>query len=82
MPYKSMEVDLENGRVRPLGTEPLPLKAHALLTFLHVGDSGPAMTCLELASRWATVEKLSKAEAELFAKDIEASRLNLGRPTQ
>lgn len=37
MSYKTLEVDLENGRVRPSGSETLPDKAHALLTIL-----GPA----------------------------------------
>ena len=34
MSYKTLEVDLENGRVRPSGSETLPDKAHALLTIL------------------------------------------------
>lgn len=34
MSYKTLEVELENGRVRPSGSEILPAKAHALLTIL------------------------------------------------
>lgn len=34
MSYKTVEVELENGRVRPSGSETLPEKAHALLTIL------------------------------------------------
>lgn len=34
MSYKTLEVELENGCVRPSGTETLPAKAHALLTIL------------------------------------------------
>lgn len=34
MSYKTVEVDLENGRVRPSNAESLPEKAHALLTIL------------------------------------------------
>ena len=34
MNYKTVEVELENGRVRPAGAETLPDKAHALLTIL------------------------------------------------
>jgi len=34
MSYKTVEVDLENGRVRPSNAETLPEKAHALLTIL------------------------------------------------
>ena len=34
MSYKTVEVELENGRVHPSGAETLPAKAHALLTIL------------------------------------------------
>ena len=34
MSYKTVEVELENGRVRPWGAETLPAHAHALLTIL------------------------------------------------
>ena len=34
MSYKTLEVELENGRVHPSGAEILPPKAHALLTIL------------------------------------------------
>jgi hypothetical protein len=34
MSYKTLEVELENGRVHPSGSEALPTKAHALLTIL------------------------------------------------
>jgi hypothetical protein len=34
MSYKTVEVELENGRVRPSGAETLPAKARALLTIL------------------------------------------------
>ena len=34
MSYKTVEVELENGCVRPSGLETLPEKAHALLTIL------------------------------------------------
>ena len=34
MSYKTLEVELENGRVHPSGTETLPAKAHALLTII------------------------------------------------
>ena len=39
MSYKTVEVELENGRVAPCGSEQLPAKAHALLTILE-GRSG------------------------------------------
>jgi hypothetical protein len=34
MSYKTLEAELENGRVHPSGAEALPAKAHALLTIL------------------------------------------------
>jgi hypothetical protein len=34
MSYKTVEVELENGRVHAAGSETLPNKAHALLTIL------------------------------------------------
>jgi len=34
MSYKTVEVELENGHVRPSGPETLPPRAHALLTIL------------------------------------------------
>jgi len=34
MSYKTVEVELENGRVPAAGAETLPAKAHALLTIL------------------------------------------------
>jgi hypothetical protein len=39
MSYKTVEVELEDGRVRPSGSEPLPAKAHALLTILSPSPS-------------------------------------------
>jgi hypothetical protein len=34
MSYQTVEVELENGRVQPCGTEALPFRARALLTIL------------------------------------------------
>ncbi|MEX1116214.1 MAG: hypothetical protein WEB53_13250 [Akkermansiaceae bacterium] len=34
MSYQTVEVDLENGRVRPRGADALPTKARALLTIV------------------------------------------------
>jgi hypothetical protein len=39
MSYQTLEVDLENGRVSPRGSEALPAKARALLTIVETGDS-------------------------------------------
>ncbi len=73
MSYKTLEVELENGRVHPCGAETLPVNGHALLTLL---DSGapPSRTCGELAERWSALEKLPLNEASAFADDIEQAR--------
>ncbi len=34
MTYQTLEVELENGQVRPRGTDRLPVKARALLTII------------------------------------------------
>lgn len=44
MSYQTVEVELENGRVRPSGPEALPAKAHALLTILSPLTPEPAET--------------------------------------
>jgi hypothetical protein len=53
MSYKTLEVELENGRVRPRGTETLPIKADALLTILSPSpaESGSAARTLGEALR-------------------------------
>lgn len=42
MNYQTVEVDLENGRVRPRGSESLPAKARALLTIVESVKAPPA----------------------------------------
>jgi hypothetical protein len=51
MSYQTLEVDLENGRVRPRGTDELPVKARALLTIVEespedIQDKNPPGICL------------------------------------
>lgn len=41
MSYKTLEVELENGRVTPHENEILPAKAHALLTLLPADGPTP-----------------------------------------
>ena len=77
MSYKTLEVDLENGRVRPRGAETLPPSGHALLTLLDSDVPSPARTCGELAESWSRLEKLPADEANDFADDIEQSRASL-----
>jgi hypothetical protein len=52
MSYRTLEVELENGQVRPSEGESLPLRAHALLTILNsatlepVQNAGPSVADL------------------------------------
>lgn len=39
MSYKTLEVELKNGHVSPVGPEALPAEAHALLTILSADHS-------------------------------------------
>jgi hypothetical protein len=55
MSYKTVEVELENGRVHPAGAETLPDKAHALLTILSPQARQPE----------ASAKSLGKAMREL-----------------
>jgi hypothetical protein len=60
MSHKTVEVELENGRVRPSGPESLPEKAHALLTILdpkpeeaEKPSEGPSLA--DLMAPWAGI---------------------------
>src|SRR5258706_375778 len=70
MSYKTLEVELENGRVHPRGSETLPAKAHALLTLLDSSAPPVAQTCAELAERWAGLKNLpfDLAQARVHAR--------------
>ena len=74
MSYKTVEVELENGHVRPSGSETLPTRAHALLTLLDHSTPAPSLNCAELAERWTTLARLPLDEATAFADDVEQSR--------
>jgi len=76
MSYRTLEVELENGRVYPCGAETLPVSGHALLTLLDSSVSA-IPSCGELAEHWSKFEKLPADEAGAFADDIEKSRANL-----
>ena len=77
MSYRTLEVELEDGRVHPRGSETLPAKAHGLLTLLDSSGSSVALTCGELADRWAGLEKLPFEEAHAFADDLDQARADL-----
>jgi hypothetical protein len=78
--YKTVEVELENGRVRPSGAESLPYRAHGLLTLLDHDTPTFALTYGELAERWTVMDKLPPDEANAFADDVERSRSSLPAP--
>jgi hypothetical protein len=77
MSYKTLEVELENGRVRPCGRESLPANGRALLTLLDSGTVLASSTCGELAERWDKLERLPSDEANALADDIEQARASL-----
>jgi hypothetical protein len=49
MSYQTLDVDLENGRVRPRGAETLPAKARALLTIVEEAHATPKEPTRSLA---------------------------------
>lgn len=77
MSYKTLEVELDNGRVHPCGPESLPANGRALLTLLDSGALLVASTCNELAERWDKLDRLSPDEANAFADDVEQARASL-----
>ena len=77
MSYKTVEVELENGRVHPSGVDFLPAKAHALLTLLDAGTATTVQTCGELAECWSSLKRLPADEAKAFADDVESARAKL-----
>ncbi len=63
MSYKTLEVELENGRVRPAGPETLPAKAHALLTILTAAPAAkPGTANGALADRVADLAGIGRGE--------------------
>ena len=61
MSYKTLEVELVNGRVQPSGSETLPAKAHALLTIL-TADGKPEASNGSLADRVADLAGIGRGE--------------------
>jgi hypothetical protein len=61
MSYKTLEVELENGRVHPSGAEALPTKAHALLTILTANGKAEAANG-SLADRVANLVGIGRGE--------------------
>ncbi|HTV40302.1 MAG TPA: hypothetical protein VMF08_06990 [Candidatus Sulfotelmatobacter sp.] len=72
MSYKTLEVELENGRVYPSGPETLPPKAHALLTILDTAETAQ-LTKGSLADRVANLAGIGRGEFT----DLSTSRAHL-----
>ena len=78
MSYRTVEVELENGVVRPSGTETLPANGHGLLMLFPTGKDTPVLSCAELAKWWGARSRLPEAESKSFADEIEKGRSELG----
>ena len=72
MSYKTLEVELENGRVHPSGAEALPPKAHALLTILTANGRTEAPDG-SLADRVAGLAGIGRGEHS----DLSTNKTNL-----
>jgi hypothetical protein len=72
MSYKTLEVELENGRVHPSGAEMLPAKAHALLTIL-TASGKPEAAAGNLADRVAGLAGIGRGEYS----DLSADKAHL-----
>jgi len=79
MSYQTLEVDLENGRVRPRGTDALPAKARALLTIVEEEEI-PAATGAEtsLADRVRRFEGIGRGQYTDLSTNKEHLR-DIGR---
>jgi len=68
MSYKTLEVELENGRVHPSGSEALPTKARALLTILSQTSSAvskPSRSPAAGLARFLSQPDFSLTQAQL-----------------
>ena len=72
MSYKTLEVELENGRVHPSGAETLPPKAHALLTILTANGKADAVNG-SLADRVVALAGIGRGEYS----DLSANKSHL-----
>jgi hypothetical protein len=80
MSYRTVEVEIEKGRIRTSGEESLPEKGRGLLTLLTTNNAARARTCADLAKWWTNRERLPKEEAMAFAEEIEKARAELPPP--
>ena len=73
MSYQTLEVELENGQVRPSGAESLPPKAHALLTILRPAAAEPTKPARSLGEALRELQVEGKG---LFA-DLSTNKRHL-----
>jgi hypothetical protein len=62
MSYKTVEAELENGRVPAAGAETLPNKAHALLTILSPQVVKPELPARSLGQAMRELEVIGRGE--------------------
>jgi hypothetical protein len=62
MSYKTLEVELENGRVHAAGAETLPEKAHALLTILSPQAAKPEPPAKSLGTAMRELGVMGRGE--------------------
>lgn len=63
MRYKTVEVELDNGRVRPRGAETLPARTDALLIFEVAGQpAAPPAKSESLADRGAHLKGIGRGQ--------------------
>jgi hypothetical protein len=62
MSYKTVEVELENGRVHASGAETLPDKAHALLTILSPQAVQPTVPAKSLGKAMRELGVMGRGE--------------------
>ena len=79
MSLKTLEVEIDHGRVIPRDEDTLPEHGRALLNLLDKAaeDVTPVRTSAELLDRWDSLAWLPEEEGNAFADDIESARSNL-----
>ena len=76
MSFRTLEVQIEHGRVIPQAEDVLPEHGSALLTLLEASESEnrPVRSAAELVARWDSLGWLSEEEGNAFADDVESAR--------
>jgi len=79
MSLKTLEVEIDHGRVIARSEDILPDHGRALLTLLDTpgGPIVPARSAAELVARWDSLAWLPEDEGRAFADDVESARSQL-----